>query len=108
MTLSIDAAGLSRGFYSWPKALCIDVRAYAIMSNHYHLVLHINKQALSALDDECIVKQWQMLHHLPEWFDHPEVDENRIAATVALWRERLGSISWFMKSLNEPLAPTGQ
>ena len=86
------------------KAFCIDVCAYAIMSNHYHLVLHINKQALSALDDECIVKQWQMLHHLPEWFDHPDVDEDRIAETVALWRERLGSISWFMKSLNEPLA----
>jgi putative transposase len=80
MTLSTDEAGLSRGFYILAKVFCIDVCAYAIMSNHYHLVLDINKQALSALD------------------------EDRIAETVTVWRERLGSISWFMKSLNEPLA----
>lgn len=86
------------------RAFCIDVCAYAVMSNHYHVVLHINTDKLAALNDDAIVSRWQMLHRLPDWFDHADTDRCRIAQTIGLWRERLGSISWFMKSINEPLA----
>ena len=84
------------------EVFAIDVCAYAIMSNHYHLVLHLNvAQQLDWTDAE-VISRWKRLHRLPEWFEW--ADEQRVCSTVRLWRERLGSISWFMKSLNEPLA----
>lgn len=84
------------------EIFAIDLCAYAVMSNHYHLVLHINKSAQRSWNDAEVVARWRRLYRLPEWFE--SADEEQIAAVVAIWRERLGSISWFMKCLNEPLA----
>lgn len=80
----------------------IDVCAYAVMSNHYHVVLHINSAQLQSLDEAEVVNRWKYLHRLPEKFETFDADTS--ARLVAIWRERLGSISWFMKCLNEPLA----
>lgn len=84
------------------KAFAIDLCAYAVMSNHYHVVLHVNKRVQAALDENEIINRWTQLYSLPEWFDL--VDEQKRDSTIELWRERLGSISWFMKCINEPLA----
>jgi len=84
------------------EIFAIDLCAYAVMSNHYHVVLHINKKQQQGWSDADVVARWQSRHRLPEWFE--SADEERVASTVAVWRERLGSISWFMKCLNEPLA----
>lgn len=84
------------------QVFAIDVCAYAIMSNHYHLVLHLNAAELEEWSDATVVDRWQKLHKLPDTFT--ACDAERRARTVALWRERLGSISWFMKCINEPLA----
>jgi REP element-mobilizing transposase RayT len=80
----------------------IDLCAYAVMSNHYHVVLRINTEQQQGWSDGDVVARWQRLHRLPDWFE--SADDEKIAATVAMWRGRLGSISWFMKCLNEPLA----
>jgi len=41
----------------------IDIAAYAIMSNHYHLVLKVNSDnALDWSDDE-IIERWYQLYH---------------------------------------------
>jgi REP element-mobilizing transposase RayT len=84
------------------EVFAIDLCAYAVMSNHYHLVLHINTDQQHRWTDADVVARWQRLHRLPEWFE--SADDAKIAATIAIWRKRLGSISWFMKCLNEPLA----
>lgn len=80
----------------------IDVCAYAVMSNHYHLVLHLNTEQQQLWTAAEVIRRWQRLHRLPDWLEG--ADRERLSTTVNLWRERLGSISWFMKSLNEPLA----
>lgn len=80
----------------------IDVCAYAVMSNHYHVVLHINLEEQAALSDEDVIARWQRLHRLPAGFE--DADDRSRAALLRSWRERLGSISWFMKCVNEPLA----
>ena len=36
----------------------IDVCAYAVMSNHYHLVLHVNQDQLGQWSDEEVIKRW--------------------------------------------------
>lgn len=80
----------------------IDLCAYAVMSNHYHVVLHLNTEQLKSWDDDEIVARWQRLHRLPEGFDAADpIVKQRL---TAIWRERLGSLSWFMKCVNEPLA----
>ena len=40
---------------------CIDIAAYAVMSNHYHVVLHINKDEADALDVDGVISRWHSL-----------------------------------------------
>ena len=89
----------------------IDLCAYAVMSNHYHVTLHINsEQALSWSVLE-VVEHWHRLFKgslLSQRFCQGEVlskaERNALSDQVNEWRERLMSISWFMRCLNEPIA----
>lgn len=80
----------------------IDVCAYAVMANHYHVVLRIDTEKQKRLSDAEVVARWARLYRVPKWFD--EADKETVTETIAVWRTRLGSISWFMKCVNERLA----
>jgi hypothetical protein len=89
----------------------IDVAAYAVMSNHYHAVLHIDKQRMQAWSDHEIIKRWHRLFKgnvLSLRYMRGEVldktEQNVLAADIAEWRGRLCSISWFMRCTNEYIA----
>jgi REP element-mobilizing transposase RayT len=84
------------------ETFALDVCAYAVMSNHYHVILHINSDKLAALSEDDIIERWKTLYSLPDWFGL--AGDVKRATAVAVWRERLGSISWYMKCINEPLA----
>jgi len=43
----------------------IDVCAYAIMSNHYHLVLRVDKSQADGLDSREVIDRWGRLFNLP-------------------------------------------
>ena len=43
----------------------IDICAYAIMSNHYHLVLRVDRHGAEAWDTLQVVEHWRKLHKLP-------------------------------------------
>ena len=89
----------------------IDVAAYAIMSNHYHLVLRVNREeALSWSQDE-VISRWYKLyagHPLVDLYRQGRVDDKarlaKIAEITQTWRLRLFDISWFMRNLNETIA----
>ena len=92
----------------------IDVCAYAVMSNHTHLVLHIHREkALSWSVDE-VIERWHRLYKgilLTQRHCNPgqrtalsDVQLNTVYETVEVWRSRLCDISWFMRCLNEPIA----
>ena len=58
------------------EVFCIDIAAYAVMSNHYHLVLHINQKAALALTEEQLIQRWKQLCKLSlaaQRFDDGEV-----------------------------------
>ena len=83
---------------------CIDIAAYAIMNNHYHLVIHINKNKEQLLADGDVVKRWSRLFKIPT-FIMKELDKGqtlslRAQILVNIWRKRLVSASWFIKTLN--------
>src|SRR5687767_14722653 len=88
----------------------IDVCAYAVMSNHYHLVVHVDRNRAKLLTTEDVVNRWTAMFSVPpviaRWQKGVALEaESRLAlAIIQRWRERLYDVSWFMKCLNEHLA----
>lgn len=89
----------------------INIAAYAVMSNHYHVVLHINRdQALSWSTAE-IITHWHQLFKgslLSQRYSLGEplskAEQYALSEQAEEWRSRLMSISWFMRCANEPVA----
>ena len=87
----------------------IDICSYAIMSNHYHIVLKVNINWLMSLSQQDIISHWsavftckpkmRKLMFYKEQNNHKEV--NKIVREM---RSRLMSISWFMSALNQNIA----
>ncbi len=89
----------------------IDICAYAIMSNHYHLVLHINEAEINNCSDQAVCQRWCRLYSCPvivsRWQQgelNSEVERNAALTIISEWRRRLVDISWFMRCLNEFIA----
>ena len=88
----------------------IDVCAYAILSNHYHIVLHVDRTRAQTWSLQEVVVQWQKLFVAPPLVERwrsgqcSEVERVAAEAIIARWRERLFDISWFMRCLNEHIA----
>jgi len=89
----------------------LDVCAYAVMSNHYHIVVHINKKTATAWSMDAVIKQWHKLYQgyaiSQRYLNGESLSKSELAALNAkaeLWRKRLMDISWFMRALNEPIA----
>lgn len=89
----------------------VDLFGYAVMSNHYHMVLQIHPDRTRGWSDERIADKW--LELFPRAADSKLSEQIRQNAKteillnpdrVAILRERLSSLSWFMRCLNEPLA----
>lgn len=73
----------------------IDLLAYAIMSNHYHVVIQLREHDANEWSDRNVRERWAKLFSVPKTIT-PE--------HILTWRQRLSSLSWYMRCLNEPLA----
>jgi REP element-mobilizing transposase RayT len=73
----------------------IGVGAYAVMSNHYHIVLRIDVDLLGSWGDAEVLERWGKVF---------SVSGDESPERIALYRQRLASLSWFMRCINEPLA----
>ncbi len=89
----------------------IDIAAYAVMSNHLHLVLRVDIYEANAWSDREVVEHWHNLFKgtdISQKFAKGEVIEsfevNSLKHSIAQYRSRLCDISWFMRALNEPIA----
>lgn len=89
----------------------IDICAYAIMSNHYHVVLHVNQAKAAAWSEREVAERWSQLFTgnkvLNTWLAGGELDSSQkalIDAQLPEYRSRLCSISWFMRCMNETIA----
>ena len=89
----------------------LDICAYAVMSNHYHIVLHINADKANAWTGTEVIQRWHALY-AGNFLSHEylagknlyDAQLKVISELVTEWRERLMSISWFMRALNEDIA----
>jgi putative transposase len=89
----------------------IDVCAYAVMSNHYHLVLGVDvNKARSWSDDEVLARWTKLFPRNAKLIETLRLNSSSKKArdleakTLAEWRQRLQDISWFMRCLNERIA----
>jgi len=95
------------------SVFCVEVAAYAVMSNHYHVVLHLDKEKAEALSDKEVLERWYSLFQRPfvgkkfldfgeKGLSKPEISE--IKELIPVLRQRLYDLSWFMRCLNEHIA----
>jgi putative transposase len=97
------------------KLLCsvfaVDLCAYAVMNNHYHIVLRIDVDAINQWSDQEVARRWMrifsgpsLMHQYPGNADLTESELEYVTDLFDTWRHRLCDLSWFMRCLNEPIA----
>jgi len=102
---------LEEKLLSLPKIFAIDIAAYAIMSNHYHVVLFINSPQAKSWTQKEVAERWHQLFSgnmfsnklLKDEPLFPE-EQTKLDEIIEKWRDRLQDISWFMRILNESIA----
>lgn len=102
---------LEQRIHRLAQMYCIDICAYAVMSNHYHLVVHVNKQKALALSEQEVMERWSMEHQLDPLLARFQqggmTDKTSVQVCqgiIETWRERLYSLSWMMRELNMSIA----
>ncbi|MDH5425911.1 MAG: transposase [Gammaproteobacteria bacterium] len=93
------------------EIFCIDICSYAVMSNHYHVVLSIHKDQAQALSTLEVIDRWHQLFKgsflSQRFLKNAALSKAELVALdkqVEIWRTRLMDISWFMRCLNEGIA----
>ena len=93
------------------NVFAIDICAYAIMSNHTHIILYIDADTAKAWTDDEVIYRWHKLFMgtlLSQQYSKNEPIAEYLQAsledTIACYRQRLMDISWFMRILNEGIA----
>ncbi len=93
------------------SAFAIELCGYAVMSNHYHLVLRLSPKNCTEWSQAEVIERWQKLFSggpLVKLYQSGDTLTNSqrmmLDTQTELWRERLCNISWYMRCLNEPLA----
>jgi REP element-mobilizing transposase RayT len=90
----------------------IEVCAYAVMGNHYHVILRLRPDIVASWTDLEVARRWLELfprhHRMPGTMSPPvEMQISALAdcpQRIAELRQRLCSLSWFMGRLNEFIA----
>lgn len=93
------------------QVFAVEICAYAVMSNHYHLVVHVDQARAETWSDAEVVERWRRLFKGPLVVQRFLANESLNAAElrdmsrlVAEWRGRLADIGWYMRCLNEHIA----
>ena len=89
----------------------IDICSYAVMSNHYHLVVKLSPEEANNWTEQEVVDRWLSIYKgsylVQKWNKKEQQTEAELQTTketINQYKNRLTSLSWFMKCLNEPIA----
>ena len=89
----------------------IDICAYAVMNNHTHVVLCVDKALADNWDSDEVLRRYHKLHRgtllTQKFMNGDTLSQGELITfdeTVETYRQRLYDISWFMRDLNEYIA----
>jgi REP element-mobilizing transposase RayT len=102
---------IERRLQELAEIFAVAVGGFSVLDNHLHLLVRLDPDVAKTWSDEDVVRRWGKLFAprdksrkpLPVSKDWVEM-RLKDARWVAAARERLQSLSWFMKCLKEPLA----
>lgn len=101
-------AWISERLHFLGDCFAVAIHAYAVMSNHVHLVLQIAPETASTWSNEEVAERWvRLFPSADEDGTTTELKRQQLLANPAridLIRSRLGNLSWFMRCFAEPLA----
>ena len=93
------------------SVFAIDICAFAIMQNHYHIVLKVQTHQTKEWSDLEVIERWRNLYNadsvLVDLFLNDDATGAQICEAKNIingWRTNLSSISWFMKNTNQYIA----
>ena len=93
------------------SVFAVDLCAYAIMSNHYHIVVKLNTEQSKQWSTEEVARRWLQLFSCPPLLRQylateslHRIETECVSELLAIWRKRLCDLSWFMRCINEPIA----
>ncbi|RHW77713.1 transposase [Colwellia sp. RSH04] len=104
-------AWVEEKLFALSEVFSIDVCAYAIMSNHTHVVFRVDEEAANSWSTQEVLTRWHTLFKgtlISQQYckdgSVPGYLQSTLESTVEEYRRRLISISWFMRLLNEGIA----
>jgi hypothetical protein len=81
------------------------------MSNHYHVILHVDTERAKGWSEQEVIERWEKLFSLPvivqrylSKMDITQSERNTVSELLTKWRIQLHDISWFMRCIKEPIA----
>lgn len=92
------------------ESFAVALYAWAVMHNHYHMVLVVDPCLPAQWSDEEVARRWCRLTQIPGTTKDPRKVARAEAALLAdpkgleTKRQRLGCLSWFMRYMNEGIA----
>ena len=109
--LSHRKAFIEKLMFTLARAFAFDICAYAVMSNHYHVVLHMDRARAQRWSFGEVIQRWHQIFRgnplsqrylKDEVLSEAELESLEVQAEV--WRSRLVDLSWYMRVLNERVA----
>lgn len=108
---SFRRESIRRRMEALASVFAIDVLTYAILSNHLHLILRSRPDVVASWSDrECAIRWLRVFpgRRLEEYLAEPTeaaieglLSQPGLIETI---RQRLSDVSWFMRSLSQPIA----
>lgn len=88
----------------------VKVAAYAILSNHYHLIIYWDIEQGEKWCDDDVIRRWCQLYNNSlglAYLNGESLSPEQLQTLkemIVVWKNRLMDISWFMRCLNENIA----
>ena len=102
---------LEEKLHKTAEAFAVKLCAYAVMNNHYHVVLHVRRDLVDDWSEREVVKRWHSLfsgnifsQRFIDGDSLKPIEMKRLSQDIAIWRTRLCDISWYMRIVNEAIA----
>ena len=102
---------IEKRIFQLSQVFAIDICAHAVMDNHLHIVLHVDSEQVKSWSMGEVLERWHQLFKgtlLTQKYSSKQLlDKFQLAmveSTADIYKKRLIDISWFMHSLNEPIA----